>query len=425
MFTKFSRILIITIALVPALFNIALGQDNRTLESLKTTAEYGEGQRRTDAQFELGYRYYTGTKGATQDYEKSAKWFLPCAEKGSLPAMFNLYLCYSANSRIKDSATAIKWLTQAADAHYSPATIIAGKRYYYGDGVSQDYRKAAQYFKDAAFQENGEGMYYYSWIHAYGQGVQKDSTKTVLWAKRGINSGDNNCKTLLGKIYYEGQAVKKNYSEAFAYYREGDAENISNCSVGLGNMYKNGEFVDVNLPKAIECFTKAANQNNLDGIAGLIYIFAAESSDCYNLDMAIYWIKKHIAAGGTTFKQYLPTYLAEAGRYSEAEQYYKTEAEKGSASAYNSWAYLYVNGKLGAVDYSMALSLIEKAIALEPNNPNFQDSKGEILMKKGDTKGARRVWTIINKNYPSYYADYIKRTGEDTELNTYMKANAQ
>ena len=53
----------------------------------------------------------------------------------------------------------------------------------------------------------------------------------------------------------------------------------------------------------------------------------------------------------------------------------------------------------------------------------YQDSKGEILVMKGDITKAKKVWKLINTNQPFYYQNWIKEYGHETPFYAYMKAN--
>lgn len=424
MFTRIFRITSLLFSLAFYIPFSTYAQDDRSLESVRTTAEYGEGQRQIDAQFELGYRYYTGTKGASQNYEKSAYWFKLCADKGNKPAMYNLYLCYDAESPIKNKDKSFYWLEQAANSYYLKASIIVGKKYYSGDGVAQDYYKAVRYIKDAAFSGDAEGMYYYAWCFAFGQGVQRDSTKAELWAQRAIEKGSIEAYDLLGRMYVNGESVAENKGYGSYWYEKGAEKGNSSCQNSLGVMYETGDYFEKDVSRAIDYYISASNAGNQYAMDNLSRIYESQELGYYNLNQAIYWRQQQFNLGKRS-RVYSLTYdLKQAGKFQEAAKIYETIAQEGDADGYNFLAYLYAEGKLGQADYSKALSIIEKAIALNPNNPDYQDSKGEILLMKGDIKSARKIWNNINKKNPLYYQNWIKDNGETTVLDKYMKENS-
>ncbi|MCR5709158.1 MAG: tetratricopeptide repeat protein [Bacteroidales bacterium] len=63
------------------------------------------------------------------------------------------------------------------------------------------------------------------------------------------------------------------------------------------------------------------------------------------------------------------------------------------------------------LDYDKAMESIDQAIALSPEDPEMYDTKGEILLKKGDTKGALKMWKKVVELYPDVLSDNPEGTG--------------
>ena len=112
-------------------------------------------------------------------------------------------------------------------------------------------------------------------------------------------------------------------------------------------------------------------------------------------------------------------YLAK-GKNDEAiqlfEDAYKLSPEKSKpylAAGYNSKAYEYAK----ASNYGKAIETIDKAITLMPEEANFYDTKGEILLMKGDTQGALEMWHKVLELNPQY----IEQMGENSNLFKQLK----
>lgn len=422
LYTKFIAVLAATVALSISSPVSVAAQDERSLEDVKTTAEYGEGARKHAAEFELGYRYYSGTKGARQSYSDAIKWWTRSAESGEVAAMYNLYLCYTAESSVKNVSKGVEWLIRAADHYYETASLPLAKMYYFGNNVPQSYTKAARYFKDAAFHNSAEAMYYYAWMNAYGQGVKQNAAMAEFWGLRAVDKGFNDAYYLLGAIYAEGLGVEKSFYEAKKYLQRGIDAGSNPCIEKYGALYEDPEFEQYDLEEAVKHYQIAANKGSNTAIRRIVLVYANEKSEMYNLNKTIYWLKKAFEKGERNTGRFLPAYLAKDAQYEEAAKYYRILGNEGDASALNSLAYLYVSGNLGTVDYDKALGVIDEAIKLAPNEYAYQDSKGEILLKKGDVKAARKIWKSINSQNPTFYEEWIAKHG-DTELNKYMVAN--
>lgn len=62
------------------------------------------------------------------------------------------------------------------------------------------------------------------------------------------------------------------------------------------------------------------------------------------------------------------------------------------ASDYNELAYESMNSER---DIDKAIEIIDKAIELCPDEPNFVDSKGELLLMSGDVEGGANMWKKV------------------------------
>lgn len=71
-------------------------------------------------------------------------------------------------------------------------------------------------------------------------------------------------------------------------------------------------------------------------------------------------------------------------------------------SGYNAAAYAYARAK----KYEKALETIDRAIALMPEEANFYDSKGEILLMKGDEQEAVKMWHKVLELDPDFLQKY-------------------
>ncbi len=99
------------------------------------------------------------------------------------------------------------------------------------------------------------------------------------------------------------------------------------------------------------------------------------------------------------------------------ESTYQLDPEKSVtylASSCNAKAYEYT--KTG--NFPKALETIDRAIALMPDNANYYDSKGEILLMKGNEKEAVKMWQKVLELDP----DFLSKHNGETELHQQLKA---
>jgi tetratricopeptide (TPR) repeat protein len=91
----------------------------------------------------------------------------------------------------------------------------------------------------------------------------------------------------------------------------------------------------------------------------------------------------------------------EEAKKREAEEEAKKKAEEAAvkeADNLNEKAYEYAEND----NFGEAIATIDKAINLCPNNPDYYDSKGEILYNMGDKDGAKGMWDKVVSLDPKY-----------------------
>ena len=113
--------------------------------------------------------------------------------------------------------------------------------------------------------------------------------------------------------------------------------------------------------------------------------------------------------------------------YTKAEEFYLMALEnrtqlfsekpdtyrKDLASSYNQLAYLYAHQN----NFAKALETIDRAIELMPEEANFYDSKGEILLMKGDEQEAVKMWQKVLELDP----DFLKKHEDGTDFYKQLK----
>lgn len=110
----------------------------------------------------------------------------------------------------------------------------------------------------------------------------------------------------------------------------------------------------------------------------------------------------------------------QTGKTDEAMKFfdstYKLYPEKSAfylALGYNAKAYEYAKAK----DYVKAIETIDKAISLQPKEANYYDSKGEILLMRGDEKEALEMWQKVLE----IDSDFLSKHNGKTKLHRQLK----
>ena len=187
----------------------------------------------------------------------------------------------------------------------------------------------------------------------------------------------------MGMLFYYGWGVQQDYSKAFIFFSKASANNDVEASSYLGNMYRYGYGVNKDITKAVQFYERSTDY-------GWSNYFLAQ-------------IYKNGELGYTDLSQY---------------RYYMEQCWKKNKLTYamNELAYDYALGQYGTKkDLNCAIKIIDEAVELEPNEPNYYDSKGEFYSMQGKYKEAKEMWLKVKSLDTTFY------TKHNSELNKYIQ----
>ena len=140
------------------------------------------------AYFKVGYFYEKGLC-SEQDYEKANEFYNKAIDLGNIKAksfLAGLYL----NEHIKDPIAykkAYELYKEAYEVGDSFAGMNIGCMYYYGKGVTADYKIAFEYLKKNDSEARACDIL--GWMYEFGQGTEKDLNKALEYYKLAAEKG--------------------------------------------------------------------------------------------------------------------------------------------------------------------------------------------------------------------------------------------
>ena len=194
------------------------------------------------AQYQLGTMYAAG-KGTDQDLAQAASWYRKAAEQDFAEAQYQLGTMYDTGEGIAQNFTdAVFWYNKAAGQGIQKAQASAeiihkhiaklqdsaehgaaeaqftlGKMYTDGNGVPQDDKQAAEWYKKAAEQGHAGGQCNFGFSYAEGKGVAKDYDAAIAWYRKAAEQGYAEAQYKLGNMYNKGRGVPQSNIDAFAW----------------------------------------------------------------------------------------------------------------------------------------------------------------------------------------------------------------
>src|SRR5260370_22296592 len=123
-------------------------------------------------------------------------------------AGMTLPLCLSIQTLCAKDYT-LESAQEAMAKNDADAAYFLAKSYARGNGVGQDYAKAAEYSLKAAEQGHALAQNDLAAIYARGLGVKQDYEAAAAWYRKAAEQGDALAQYSLGHIYSIGRGVPK------------------------------------------------------------------------------------------------------------------------------------------------------------------------------------------------------------------------
>ncbi|MGH9491409.1 MAG: tetratricopeptide repeat protein, partial [Terriglobales bacterium] len=109
------------------------------------------------------------------------------------------------------------WTAKAAAQGVAPAEFNLGLQYYLGQGVPQDFARAAHWYTKAAAQGDASAEYDLGVDYDAGQGVPQDYAQAAYWFAKAAAQGNALAEYNLGALYAGGQGVPQDYVDAYKW----------------------------------------------------------------------------------------------------------------------------------------------------------------------------------------------------------------
>lgn len=180
----------------------------------------------TKMQLKLGLNYFHGGRQEVikkrfadfeTDYKKALYWFEKAAKQGDGEALNMVGLCYQYGKGISpDYLKASEYYKQAGEKGIWSAYLNLGNIYYEGDDhLKKNERDASAYYEIAAEKGEKVAQYNYGVCLRNGTGIDNDDEKAFMWLQASAKQNYAPAQYLLGVCYFNGEGVSQDYDMAF------------------------------------------------------------------------------------------------------------------------------------------------------------------------------------------------------------------
>jgi len=152
------------------------------------------------------------------------------AERGEADAQTKLGRVYAKGQAVRqDYKEAANWYRQAAEKGNAEAQTHLGELYEAGRGVPRDEAEAAKWYRRAAEQGDAAAQYDLAVLYVLGKGVPQDNAEALKWYRQAADQGDSLAQFNLGMRYYEGKGVSPDPVEAYQWLSLAAAQGLKDA----------------------------------------------------------------------------------------------------------------------------------------------------------------------------------------------------
>lgn len=139
------------------------------------------------------------------------------------------------------------------------SNIAIGLMYIKGYGVGVDTDAALEHFTVASDNSSPKASYYIGQMYEKGIGVEKDYEKAMEYYLKAADFDFAPALNQIGYLYYNGFGVDVDFASAVYYQKLAALQGYAIAQVNLGFLYENGYGVERNLETALSYYEMAAN----------------------------------------------------------------------------------------------------------------------------------------------------------------------
>jgi TPR repeat protein len=276
-------------------------------------------------------------------------------------------------SRDKGIDPALLSRAQAGDV---AAEFQVGFAYEQGDGVSQDFTKAAIWYQKAAEQNDARSQYDLGCLYLFNT-APLDYAKGIAWFRKAAEQGFPAAQTDLARFYQNGEYAPQDYALALSWYRRAAERGNGDGQLGLATLYEGGTGVPQSYSEAYFWMSLAAANSDTAGVWSFLARDRADERDriAAHLTKTVLlqtqervrkWAEDHPAPTTTTASSG-PSFTMQAASNIESIPSgpsipaLKEQAASGDAKAQFALGDLYEDGNGVPQDYAQAAAWYRKA----------------------------------------------------------------
>jgi len=182
------------------------------------------------------------------------------AERGDAAAQFQLGNAYAHGEGVtQDYDTALQWYRRAAKQRFAAAESSLASAYFAGVVVPADRDAALRWLRLSAQHGDAQAQAHFG-IFLQDDSDTQGQVEAVKWLRLSAGQGNLTGQLFLGNAYAHGEGVRKNEAEALKWWTRSAQQGDADSQYGVGLMHWNGEGTPADEKEALRWFRAAAAQ---------------------------------------------------------------------------------------------------------------------------------------------------------------------
>lgn len=232
--------------------------------------------------------------GVEKDVVKELAYYLKSSDRRDADKQYQLAVQYCEGNGVTQNYTTCTQLLERSGLNgSSEAYVLLGVMNLDGSQLKNfDRKKAFDYLKKAAEQNNATAQYFYAYFVKNGEFTKKDLQQWVKLITSSAEKGYSNAQFALGRAYEEGNGVTPNYDKAIHWYTLAAQQGDKDAQFRLGYIYSSGLGGHNDYVRAFSWYKTAADNGSIAAMTNLGVMYQRGNGISRNVGLASeYYIK--------------------------------------------------------------------------------------------------------------------------------------
>ena len=328
--------LITTLILLPVLSSCELISERKRsseLAKLQVDAEAGN----TQAMISLAEQYESGELSDPTQLQ-AAFWYKSAADSGSPIGQFKTAKNILDSGELSTArlSTAKHYLQQASSQEFTDAQVLLADSLLDGTFRPRQAEQAFPLYLKAANKNNIDAQYKVGLMYSQGDGITQSYLSASQWFRRAADNGDPRAQLNLGDYYINGIGLSEDVRQAVDWYEKSAQQGSPEAQSNLGDLLTIDRYgAAQNIPIGLQWYLRAAEQGNAHAQSRAGLILAGNFGVPANPIEAVRWLRASALQGYAPAQCQLGrlyhTGVGVAENQAEAERWYNRAAEQAPA----------------------------------------------------------------------------------------------